>query len=79
MAIWRDASFGLRSFVDCGDMAAIMRTGSLLVLGAMTPKYSHLANFNSEPSARDAAHQDAMTIVLYVVGAMLFLFVIGLA
>lgn len=79
MTNWRDAGFGLRFLVICGIAAAIMRTGSLLVLGGMTPGYSHLANFNSELSARDAAYQDAMTLVLYLVGTLLFLFAIGLA
>lgn len=79
MTNWRDASFGLRFLVICGIAAAIMRTGPLLVVGAMTPGYSHLVNFNSELSARDAAYHDVMTLVLYLVGTLLFLFAIGLA
>jgi hypothetical membrane protein len=78
MTNWRDASFGLRILVICGIAAAAMRTGPLIVAGAMTPGYSHLANFNSELSARGAAYHDAMTLVLYVVGVLLFLFALGL-
>jgi hypothetical membrane protein len=76
---WRDASFGLRFLIFCGIAAGISRSGYLLVLGAMTPGYSHLANFNSELSAREATYQDAATLSLYVVGALIFLFSVGLA
>ena len=79
MTNWRDAGFLLRFLVICGLAAAMMRTGPLLVLGAMTPEYSHLANMNSELSAQGAPYQGAMTLILYVVGALLLLFAIGLA
>ena len=79
MMRWRDTGFGLQVLILCGIAAGIMRTGSLLVLGAVTPGYSHLANFNSELSAREAAYQNAATLSVYAVGVLLFLFAIGLA
>ena len=79
MKNWRDAGLGLQLLIICGIAAAIVRSGFLLVLGAMTPGYSHLVNFNSELSARQAPYQDAATLSLYVAGTLIVLFAIGVA
>ena len=79
MMNWRDAGFGLRFLVICGIAVATVRGGYLLIVGAMTPGYSHLVNFNSELTAQDAPYQDAGTLSLYVAGILLLLFAVGMA
>lgn len=79
MTYWRDASFGLRFLIVCGIAAGCLRSGYLIVLGAMTPGYSHLANFNSELSARGAIYQDEAALSVSMVGVLLLLYSLGLA